>query len=308
MPHRLPTPTLEIAYEESGPRHGPPVILLHGWPSDPHDWDAVAAALAAEGCRVLVPFLRGCGPTRFLHRDTPRSGQQAALGADLRDFMNALGIEDAFLAGYDWGGRAACVVAALWPERVRGLVSIGGYNIQHITAAGSPAAAEQEYRLWYQWYFHTERGRTGLEQNRRDIARLLWRLWSPNWHFDDATFEATAAGFDNPDFVAVTIHSYRHRYGNVPGDPALEAIEERLAARPPITVPAVVLHGAADGVSPPAHSEHRPQQFSGPYDRRVVPGAGHFLPREEPDSGRAGIAQPDPRPELARPPKIGFQP
>jgi pimeloyl-ACP methyl ester carboxylesterase len=213
-----------------------------------------------------------------------RSGQQAALGADLKDFMDALGVEDAFLAGYDWGGRAACVVAALWPYRVRGLVSIGGYNIQHIVTSGYPAAAAQEHRLWYQWYFQTERGRAGLEQNRRDIARLLWHLWSPNWQFDDRTFAATAASFDNPDFVAVTIQSYRHRHGNAPGDPVLQRVEERLAAQPPITVPTVVLHGAADGVSPPAQSEHRPTQFTGPYDRRVIPTAGHFLPRENPDA------------------------
>jgi pimeloyl-ACP methyl ester carboxylesterase len=284
MPFAVRTATLEIGYEESGPRDGPAVILLHGWPSDPHDWDEVAAALAARGCHVLVPWLRGYGPTRFLQYDTPRSGQQAALGADLRDFMDALGIEDAFLAGYDWGGRAACVVAALWPERVRGLVSIGGYNIQHIAMSGHPFAAAQEHRLWYQWYFQTERGRAGLEQNRRDIARLLWRLWSPNWRFDDKTFEATAASFDNPDFVAVTIQSYRHRHGNAPGDPALQPIEERLAAQPPITVPTIVLHGAADGVAPPAQSEHRPTQFAGPYDRRVIPIAGHFLSRETPDA------------------------
>jgi pimeloyl-ACP methyl ester carboxylesterase len=285
MPRTIRTPSLEIAYEEHGPGDGAPVILLHGWPSDPHDWDAVAAALAAEGCRVLVPWLRGFGPTRFLHRDAPRSGEQAALGADLRDFLDALRLEDAFVAGYDWGGRAACVVAALWPQRVRGLVSIGGYNIQHIAASGRPVSAAQEHRLWYQWYFQTERGRAGLDANRRDIARLLWRLWSPNWRFDEATFEATAASFDNPDFVAVTIHSYRHRHRHAaaPGDPALAAIEERLAAQPPIEVPAIVLHGAADGVSPPAQSEHRPDQFSGPYDRRVVPLAGHFLSRETPD-------------------------
>ena len=260
------------------------MILLHGWPSDPHDWDGVAPGLAAEGCRVLAPWLRGYGPTRFVHRDTPRSGQQAALGADLRDFIDALGIEDAFFAGYDWGGRAACVVAALWPERVRGLVSIGGYNIQNIARSGNPGPAAQEHRLWYQWYLQTQRGGAGLEQNRRDIARLLWHLWSPNWRFDDATFEATAASFDNPDFVAVTIQSYRHRHGNAAGDPALEPVEQALAAQPPITVPTIVLHGAADGVSPPAQSEHRPHQFSGRYDRRVVPLAGHFLSRETPDA------------------------
>ncbi len=278
------TAILEIGYEESGPDDGPQVILLHGWPSDPRDWDHVAPVLAAEGCRVLVPWLRGYGPTRFLHRDAPRSGQQAALGADLHDFMDALGVEDAFLAGYDWGGRAACVVAALWPERVRGLVSIGGYNIQNIAISGHPAAAGLEHRLWYQWYFQTERGRAGLEQNRRDLARLLWGLWSPNWQFDDATFEATAASFDNPDFVAVTTQSYRHRHGNAPGDPQFEAIEQRLAAQPAITVPTIVLHGAADGVSPPTQSEHRPHQFAGPYDRRVIPVAGHFLSRETPEA------------------------
>ena len=278
------TAVLEIGYQESGPAEGPPVILLHGWPSDPHDWDEVAPALAAEGCRVLTPWLRGYGPTRFLHRDTPRSGQQAALGADLKDFMDALGIEDAHLAGYDWGGRAACVVAALWPERVRGLVSIGGYNLQNIAMSGHPAPAAQEYRLWYQWYLHTERGRLGLAQNRREIARLLWRLWSPNWRFDDATFDATASSFDNPDFVAVTIQSYRHRYGLAAGDPALEAIEQRLASQPPITIPTIVLHGAADGVSPIEQSARHASHFAGQYDRRVVPVAGHFLSRETPQA------------------------
>src|SRR5271163_2357498 len=186
------TAALEIGYEETGPTEGPPVILLHGWPSDPHDWDGVAPELAAEGCHVLVPWLRGYGPTRFLHRDTPRSGQQAALGADVRDFMDALSIRSAILAGYDWGGRAACVVAALWPERVGGLVAIGGYGIQNIATAGRPGSAEQELRYWYQWYFHTDRGRAGLTANRGELSRLLWRLWSPNWAFDEETFQATA--------------------------------------------------------------------------------------------------------------------
>ena len=260
------------------------MILLHGWPSDPHDLDGVAPPLAADGCRVLVPWLRGYGPTRFLDAATPRSGQQAALGADLRDFMDALGLGQAVLGGYDWGGRAACVVAALWPERVRGLVSITGYDIQNIAAAGQPAAAAQEHRYWYQWYFHTERGRAGLTQNRRDIARLLWRLWSPNWQFDDATFDATAASFDNPDFVEVTIQSYRHRYGNAPGDPAVEQLERQLAAQPPIAVPAIVLHGEADGVGPAAGSAGHARHFTARYERRVVPVAGHFLSREAPDA------------------------
>ncbi len=278
------TKVLEIAYLESGPTDGPPVILLHGWPSDPHDWDVVAPPLAAAGCRVLVPWLRGYGPTRFLDPATPRSGQQASLGADVRDFMDALGIAQATLAGYDWGGRAACVTAALWPARVHGLVSITGYNIQNIAASGRPASAAAEHRHWYQWYFQTERGRAGLTQNRRDISRLLWRLWSPNWQFDDATFEATAASFDNPDFVDVTIQSYRHRYGAAPGDPAVEELEQRLAEQPKITVPTIVLHGAADGVGPPENSAHHAQHFTARYERQVIPVAGHFLSRETPDA------------------------
>jgi pimeloyl-ACP methyl ester carboxylesterase len=278
------TPVLEIAYQESGAGDGVPVILLHGWPSDPHDWDGVAPALAADGYRVLVPWLRGFGPTRFLDAASPRSGQQAALGADVRDFMDALGIGQAVLAGYDWGGRAACVVAALWPERVRALLTINGYAIQNIAAAGRPASAAQEHRLWYQWYFHTERGRAGLAQNRRDIARLLWRLWSPNWRFDEATFDTTATSFDNPDFVDVTIQSYRHRYGSAPGEPVLEPLEQRLAALPPISVPTIVLHGEADGVGPVEGSAAHDRYFTRTYERRVVPLAGHFLSRENPET------------------------
>ncbi len=283
MPRTVRTQTLEIAYEESGPADGQPVILLHGFPDDVRAWDGVAPPLAGAGWRVLVPWLRGYGPTRFLDRVTPRSGQQAALGADLRDFMDALGLRQALLAGYDWGGRAACIVAALWPDRVLGLVSITGYNIQDIAAARRPAAATQEHRYWYQWYFQTERGRAGLAENRRDICRLLWRLWSPNWRFDDATFEATAGSFDNPDFVAVSIQSYRHRYGNAPGDPVLEPIERCLAGQPAINVPTINLHGACDGVTPPESSERHARFFTGSYERRVIPVAGHFLPREAPD-------------------------
>jgi len=278
----LRTPTLEIAYEESGPAEGRPVVLLHGFPDDVHAYDGVAPPLAAAGWRVLVPYLRGYGPTRFLDPLTPRSGQQAALGHDLLNFLDALGLERAALAGYDWGGRAACIVAALWPERVASLVSIGGYNIQNIARSSEPAAPDREYRLWYQWYFHTERGRAGLMANRRPLCRLLWQLWSPNWRFDDATFERTAASFDNPDFVEVVIQSYRHRYDLAPGDPSLQPLEDRLAAEPPITAPTVILHGACDGVSPPPSSEAHARFFTGPYRRRVVPVAGHFLPQEAP--------------------------
>ena len=276
------TPTLEIAYEESGPPDGRPVVLLHGFPDDVHAYDGVAPPLAAAGWRVLVPYLRGYGPTRFLDPQTPRSGQQAALGHDLLEFLDTLGLERAALAGYDWGGRAACIVAALWPERVTLLVSIGGYNIQNIARSGEPAEPDREHRLWYQWYFHTERGRAGLAANRRPLCRLLWELWSPNWRFDDATFERTAASFDNPDFVEVVIQSYRHRFRLAPGDPALEPIEDRLAGQPPITVPTIVLHGACDGVSLPESSEAHARFFTGPYQRRVVPVAGHFLPQEAP--------------------------
>lgn len=277
------TSSLEIAYEVTGPPSGIPIVLLHGWPSDAHDYDRVARVLSITGCRVMVPWLRGFGATRFLDPSTPRSGQQAALGADLRDFLEALGIEKAILCGYDWGGRAACIVAALWPERVRGLVSMTGYNLQNIAASGRPAPPAFEHRLWYQWYFQTERGRAGLERNRREFCKLLWKLWSPNWQFDDATFEASAASFDNPDFVAVTIQSYRHRYGNAPGDPALAEIETRLASQPTIVVPTIVLHGAEDGVAPPETSENHDRFFKGSYDRRIVPVAGHFIPREAPD-------------------------
>jgi pimeloyl-ACP methyl ester carboxylesterase len=281
---RVQTTSLEVAYEESGKPDGAPVILLHGWPYDPRDYDQVVPALAAAGCRIIVPYLRGFGPTRFLSAATPRSGQQAALGNDLREFMDALGIQRAVLAGYDWGGRAACVVAALWPERVRGLVSGNSYNIQNIPAAMQPASPDQEHRLWYQYYFHSARGRAGLEANRRPLCRLLWTLWSPHWAFDDATFERTASSFDNPDFVAVTIHSYRHRYGYAPDDPALTEIETRLAAQPVITVPTIALQGEADGVHPPQASAHHGRFFTGGFERRVLPKVGHNPPQEAPQA------------------------
>jgi len=278
------TPTLEIAYEESGDAHGIPVFLLHGWPYDPRCYDDVVPPLVAAGCRVIVPYLRGFGATRFLSAETPRSGQQAALGNDLRELMDALSIERALLAGYDWGGRAACIVAALWPQRVRGLVTVNGYNIQDIAGSVHPVAPAQEHRFWYQYYFHSERGRTGLQQNRRALARYIWQIWSPNWTFDEATFERSAVSFDNPDFVAVTIQSYRHRFGHAPGDPALESIEQRLAARPKIAVPAIALQGEADGIMSPEGSEKHAAFFTGPYTRRVLPKVGHNPPQESPQS------------------------
>lgn len=273
---------LEVAYQEAGPAEGTPVVLLHGFPYDVWAFGEVTPLLAAQGCRVIVPYLRGYGPTRFRSPATPRSGQQAALGHDLLQLLNALAVPSAVLAGYDWGGRAACIVAALWPERARGLVSCGGYNIQDIAGSAVPQPPELEHRYWYQFYFHGERGRAGLAAHRRELGRLLWRLWSPSWTFDDATFERTAAAFDNPDFVEVVIHSYRHRFGLVPGDPALEEIERRLAARPPITVPTVVLHGGDNAVSPASSSERHARFFTGRYARRLIPRVGHNVPQEAP--------------------------
>jgi pimeloyl-ACP methyl ester carboxylesterase len=272
------TATLDIAYEESG--DGAPVILLHGFPYDPRAFDEVLPQL--PGCRLIVPYLRGYGPTRFLSNETMRSGEQAALGNDLKEMMDALGIADAVLCGYDWGGRAACIVAALWPERVRGLVTCGGYNMHDVAGSAKPASAEQEHRYWYQYYFQTARGRAGLTENRRGIAKLLWRLWSPNWQFDDATFERTAVSFDNPDFVDVVVHSYRVRYGYVNADPALEAIERKLAVKPTIGVATITLQGEAPGTTPPEASAAHARFFTGPYQRRTIPLVGHNVPQEAP--------------------------
>lgn len=279
---------LDVACLDNGPADGTPVLLLHGFPYDVHAFDGVTPLLTAAGCRVITPYLRGYGPTRFLSPDTPRSGQQAALAHDVLALLDALQLPRAVLAGYDWGGRAACIVAALWPGRVTGLVTGGGYNVHHLPTAMEPAAPEDEHRFWYQYYLHGERGRAGLERNRRALCRLLWTLWSPNWRFDDGTYERTAASFDNPDFVDVVVHSYRVRYGLVAGDPAVEATEARLVTRPPIAVPTISLDGAADGVIRAVLSEAHRHHFSGPYERRVIERVGHNLPQEAPqDFARA---------------------
>jgi pimeloyl-ACP methyl ester carboxylesterase len=275
------TSTLEIFYEDSGPQSGVPVLLMHGWPYGPRVYDGVVSHLIEAGCRTVVPYLRGFGPTCFLSSETLRSGQQAALGDDLRQLMDALEISQAVLVGYDWGGRAACIASALWPDRVRALVTGDGYNIQDIPNSGAPAAAEQELRQWYQYYFHLERGRAGLRANRRDFCKLLWRLWSPHWEFDDITFLQTAVAWDNPDFVEVTIHSYRHRYGNAPGDPSLEPIEEALAFQPSIPVPTIVLHGEANGIARDMSDAHR-RKFLNLVERHDIPRVGHNLPAEVP--------------------------
>jgi pimeloyl-ACP methyl ester carboxylesterase len=273
---------LEIAWHESGPADGAPVFLMHGFPYDIHAYAQVVPILAHAGCRVIVPYLRGFGPTRFLRADTPRSGEQAALGADLLALMDALAVPRAVLAGYDWGGRAACVVAALWPQRCAGLVSYNNYNVQDIARGMEPDTPRNEQRLWYQYYFHSERGRAGLARDRRAFTRLLWQLWSPSWNFDDATFERSAAAFDNEDFVDVVIHSYRHRFALVEGDPAYAQIERRLAAQPPITVPTITFDGADDGVREPSPQSAHARFFSGPRSHRIVPGVGHNMPQEAP--------------------------
>jgi pimeloyl-ACP methyl ester carboxylesterase len=274
---------LNIALHEAGPADGPPVFLMHGFPYDIHTYVDVVPLLVANGCRVYVPYLRGFGPTKFLSEATPRSGEQAALGADLLALMDALNVNQATLAGYDWGGRAACVVAALWPERCTGLVSFNSYNIQNIAKAMVPDTAANEHSLWYQYYFHSERGRAGLAKDRRGVCRLLWQLWSPTWKFDEATFQRSAEAFDNPDFVDVVIQSYRHRFALAEGDPAYSDIERRLAAQPVITVPTITFDGADDGVRPPALATQHGHLFSGPRSHRLVPGVGHNMPQEVPE-------------------------
>lgn len=248
-----------------------------------HSYDDVAHQLAKAGCRCIIPYLRGYGETRFLSPDTPRSGQQAALAEDLRSLMDALEIERAIVAGYDWGGRAAVILSAIYPERVIGLVTAGvAYNLQDIAGSVLPQNPLEEHRLWYQYYFHAPRGQAGLQDNRYDLCKLLWQLWSPTWEFKETTYAQTAKSFENPDFVDVVIQSYRHRFGLVAGDPAYETLEKKLADQPDITVPTIALLGADDGVSPPPENDANQRHFTGPYDRRIVPGAGHNLPQEKP--------------------------
>jgi len=289
--HHVDAGVLNVAYYEAGPADGPTAMLLHGFPYDIHSYVDVAPMLAAQGCRVILPYLRGYGPTRFRDGKTPRSGEQAAVGADLIALMDALSIERAVFAGYDWGGRAACIGAALWPDRCAGLVSVNGYLIQDIARAMVPARPEREVPLWYQYYFQLERGRAGLAANRRGIARILWQQWSPNWHFNDACFERTALAHDNPDYVDVVIHSYRHRFGLAGGDSQYADIQRRLAALPVITVPAITLDGDADGVAPATDGAAQAAKFAGRRAHRVIPRAGHNLPQEEPEAFAAAVME-----------------
>ncbi len=273
---------LNIGYYEAGPADGPAVMLMHGFPYDIHSYVDVAPQLVAQGCRVIVPYLRGYGPTRFRDAKTPRSGEQAAIGADMMALMDALGIERAVFAGYDWGGRAACVGAALWPERCIGLVCGNAYLIQDIANAMVPMRPERELPLWYQYYFQLERGRAGLAANRREIAKILWKQWSPSWAFDDACFERTAVAYDNPDYVDVAIHSYRHRFGLAESDPHYADIQRRLAALPVITVPSITMDGADDGVIAPNDGAASASKFAAHRAHRMIPRAGYNLPQEAP--------------------------
>lgn len=285
------TPVLNIAYEHAGDPTGIPVVLLHGFPYDVRAYDKVAAALVAQGgYSVYAPYLRGYGKTSFRSETDPRSGQQGAIGQDLLDFIDALGLDRPIVGGYDWGGRAACIVAALWPGRVRGLVTVDGYNVQDIAHSGEPAKPEFEATYWYQYYFHSERGRRGLEKNREELCELLWRMWSPTWDAASAEFPASAPSLHSPDFVDVVIHSYRHRFGLAEGDPRYQTIEDRLATTPPITVPTVVLEAGADGVGGGSFADSGDRElFTGRFEYKVVEGVGHNVPQEAPEEFAAAV-------------------
>jgi pimeloyl-ACP methyl ester carboxylesterase len=281
-PEHVRAGVLDVAYHDLGSRDAEPVVLLHGFPYDVHSYVDVAPLLVEAGFRVIVPHLRGHGPTRFVGADADRSGQQAALGADLIALVDALDLEQPILAGYDWGARAACVAAALHPERVGGLVSVNGYLIQDVAASAEPIDPLREAGLWYFWYFATERGRRGLTANRREIARVIWRRNSPEWNFTDAQLERAAEAFDNPDYVDVVIHSYRHRLGLAPGAGAYADIESALSTLPPIAVPTITLDGGADGNFPVTDASAQAHLFSSWREHRVIPHAGHHLPAEAP--------------------------
>jgi pimeloyl-ACP methyl ester carboxylesterase len=275
---------LDVAYFEAGPADGKAVLLLHGFPYDIHSYVEVIPLLASAGLRVIAPYLRGQGPTRFADPAAPRSGQQAAIGADVVDLLDALRLDQAILAGYDWGGRAACVAAALWPDRCAGLVSVNGYLIQDITAASDPIAPDLEAGFWYLYYFSTERGRRGLTANRRAIAKVIWARNSPDWQFSEATLNRTAAAFENEEYVDTVVHSCRHGLGLADGHPAYDEVEQMLAAQPPITVPTITLDGEADGTCPATDGSAQAALFTGARIHRRIRGAGHNLPQESPQA------------------------
>jgi len=284
---------LSVSYAEAGPADGPAVLLLHGWPYDIHSYVDCAPMLAAEGYRVIAPFLRGFGTTRFLSSETMRNGQPSAVAADVVDLMDALGIDRAILAGYDWGARSANIVAALWPERCKGTVSVSGYLIGNRQTGKLPLPPEAEYQWWYQFYFATERGRAGYEKNLHDFAKLIWRLASPRWGFDDATFDRSAASLDNRDHVAITVHNYRWRMGLAEGEARYDDLERRLAEGPDITVPTITLEGDANG-APHPEPEAYAKRFTGSYSHRAITGGiGHNLPQEAPEAFARAIVDAD---------------
>jgi pimeloyl-ACP methyl ester carboxylesterase len=275
---------LNVGYAEAGPADGPPVILLHGFPYDIHSFVDVAPLLGAAGYRVIVPHTRGHGTTRFLSNATFRNGQQAAVALDTIALMDALKIDRAILAGYDWGSRTANIIAALWPKRCRAMVSVNGYLINNLERNKLPLPPKVEWGWWYQYYFATERGKAGLEANRRELAKLIWRFNSPKWAFADATFDRTASSFDNPDYVSIVLHNYRWRLSLAAGDPKYNDLEKRLAEGPVIDVPTVTLDGDSDGVAPATDGTSYAKKFSGKRTHRIVKGAGHNLPQEAPQA------------------------
>ena len=279
------TPVLNIGYEESGDSSGFPIILLHGFPYDVRAWDEVLPPLIEAGYRALVPYLRGYGPTSFRYPESPRMAEQAAIAQDVVDFAEALGIGQFALTGFDWGNRAACITSILHPHMVKALVAIGGYSVQNTVEREQPAAAINEARRWYQWYFNTEQGRVGLEENRRDIIRHLWETWSPKWEYTDEAFNRSAQSFDNPDFVEITLHSYRHRHMNAPGEDRFIEVERKLAEGPAILVPSIILRGADSGFGTPTENPSGDREkFHELAGARIVMGAGHDLPVQRPDA------------------------
>jgi pimeloyl-ACP methyl ester carboxylesterase len=284
---------LSVGYAEAGPASGPVIILLHGWPYDIHSFVDVAPLLASAGYRVIVPYLRGYGTTRFLSGETIRNGQQAVVAVDVIALMDALKIEKATIAGFDWGARTACIVAALWPERCKALVSVSGYLIGNQESGKMPLPPKAELQWWYQYYFATERGRAGYDKYRHDFAKLIWQIASPKWNFDDATFDRSAAALDNPDQVSVVIHNYRWRLGLAEGEPKYDDLEKRLAEAPVIDVPTITLEGDANGAPHPEPASYR-NKFSGKYQHRTIEGGiGHNLPQEAPQAFAQAVVDAD---------------
>ena len=284
---------LNIGYAEAGPANGPAVILLHGWPYDIHSFVDVAPLLAAKGYRVIVPHLRGHGTTRFLSSHTFRNAQQSVVALDTIALMDALKIDKAILAGYDWGARTANIIAALWPERCKAMVSVNGYLINNRERNKVPLPPKAEYGWWYQYYFATERGQAGYDANRREFAKLIWEVNSPKWRFDTATFNRSAASFDNPDYVSIVIHNYRWRLSVAEGDPQYDALEKRLAEGPVIAVPTITLDGDSDGVAPASDGTAYARQFSGKRTHRIIKGVGHNLPQEAPQAFAEAVIEVD---------------